>query len=308
MNIQQLRYVVAIAEAGTFREAANTLYVSQPSLSVAIRDLEAELGFKLFRRTTAGTVLTRRGEIFLDKAQALVAHFSHFEEQYSKKVKEEEQEFSIASQHYDFLPLVMTQFAERYPKHSRLRIFESTTVQILNDVIDGHSEVGIIYMNEQNRQGILAKMDKQGLEAIDLIAFQTHIYLGKHHPLADKPYLTLSDLKGLPTARFAQEKDEYLYYAEDILRAGDASKTYNVTDRATLNGILERTLAYTTGSGFLDRDSVTGIAVLPLKGEKTNKLVYVKRRDHRLSTCAKRFLEVMLAYFATYAADERSSL
>lgn len=304
MNIQQLRYVVAIAHSGTFREAANQLYVSQPSLSVSVKDLEEELGFKIFRRTTAGVQLTRRGQIFLEKAQHLLDQFDHFEQQYLS-TEDSVKEFSIASQHYDFLPPLMAEFSKRYPEYKSLRIFESTTVQILDDVIDGHSDLGIIYMNDQNREGIIKKMDKQGLEFMTLIAFQTHIYLRKSHPLTSKPYLCLDDLKGLPTARFTQEKDEYLYYSENLVASGEPSMTYHVTDRATLNGILERTDAYATGSGFLDQNSVNGITVIPLKDATDNQMVYVKRRDVKLSTCGQRFVEVMRAYFDTYKPEVR---
>ena len=149
MNIQQLRYVVAIANSGTFREAAEKMYVSQPSLSISVRDLEKELGFKIFRRTSSGTFLTRRGMEFYEKAQDVVKGFDIFQNQYASP-EEEKKEFSISSQHYDFLPPLMTEFSIRYPENKNFRIFESTTVQILDEVAQGHSELGIIYLNRQN--------------------------------------------------------------------------------------------------------------------------------------------------------------
>lgn len=298
MNIQQLRYVVAIAGSGTFREAASTLYVSQPSLSVAVKDLEEELGFKIFNRTTAGASLTQRGKVFCEKAQRLVANFDAFENQYTAS-SGQSREFSISSQHYDFLAPLMTSFSEKYPEFRNFRIFESTTVQILDEVIDGHSELGIIYLNAQNQEGIRSKMDKQGLEAVDLIDFQTHIYLSQQHPLATKSSLTLEDLNGLPAVLFTQEKDDYLYYSENLVERAADVKIYKVTDRATLNGILERTDAYATGSGFLDSASVNGITVIPLEEAFGNKLVYVKRADMALSLCAEKFVGVMEDYFAS---------
>lgn len=304
MNMQQLRYVVAIANTGTFREAANTLYVSQPSLSVAVRDLEDELGFKIFKRTTTGAELTARGSLFFEKAQRLVTTFDSFENQYSK-TDSHQKEFSISSQHYDFLPALMAQFSKQYPEYQRFRIFESTTVQILDEVVEGHSDIGIIYMNAQNAEGITRKMVKQGLEAIDLIPFQTHIYLSKDHPLAHKTSLTMADLAGLPVVKFTQEKDEYLYYSENLVDSKDTTLVFKVTDRATLNGILERTNAYATGSGFLDSASVNGITVIPLEEAFDNKMVYVKRSDMELSPCAQKFVSVMIDYFATYSPKER---
>ena len=296
MNIQQLRYVVAIANSGTFREAAERMYVSQPSLSISVRDLEKELGFKIFRRTSSGTFLTRRGMEFYEKAQELVKGFDVFQNQYANP-EEEKKEFSISSQHYDFLPPLITQFSVLYPENKDFRIFESTTVQILDEVAQGHSELGIIYLNKQNTKGIMQRVDKLGLEVVDLIPFQTHIYLRKGHPLAKKEFLVMEDLAHLPTVRFTQEKDEYLYYSENFVDTSSSSQLFNVTDRATLNGILERTDAYATGSGFLDSQSVNGITVIPLIDDLNNKMVYVKREEVDLSPVAEKFVQVMEAYF-----------
>ena len=296
MNIQQLRYVVAIANSGTFREAAEKMYVSQPSLSISVRDLEKELGFKIFRRTSSGTFLTRRGMEFYEKAQELVKGFDVFQNQYANP-EEEKDEFSIASQHYDFLPPTITTFSQRYPDYKNFRIFESTTVQILDEVAQGHSEIGIIYLNNQNQKGIMQRVEKLGLEVIELIPFKTHIYLREGHPLAKKKELVMEDLIDLPTVRFTQEKDEYLYYSENFVDTSASSQMFNVTDRATLNGILERTNAYATGSGFLDSDSVNGITVIPLNDNLNNRMVYVKREEVDLSQAGTLFVEVMQEYF-----------
>lgn len=296
MNIQQLRYVVAIANSGTFREAAEEMYVSQPSLSISVRDLEKELGFKIFRRTSSGTFLTRRGMEFYEKSQELVKGFDIFQNQYANP-EEEKDEFSVASQHYDFLPPTITAFSERYPDYKNFRIFESTTVQILDEVAQGHSEIGIIYLNNQNKKGIMQRVEKLGLDVIELIPFHTHIYLREGHPLAQKEELVMEDLADLPTVRFTQEKDEYLYYSENFVDTSASSQMFNVTDRATLNGILERTDAYATGSGFLDSDSVNGITVIRLKDNLDNRMVYVKREEVELSQAGTLFVEVMQEYF-----------
>lgn len=296
MNIQQLRYVVAIANSGTFREAAEKMYVSQPSLSISVRDLEKELGFKIFRRTSSGTFLTRRGMEFYEKSQELVKGFDIFQNQYANP-EEEKDEFSVASQHYDFLPPTITAFSERYPDYKNFRIFESTTVQILDEVAQGHSEIGIIYLNNQNKKGIMQRVEKLGLEVIELIPFHTHIYLREGHPLAQKEELVMEDLADLPTVRFTQEKDEYLYYSENFVDTSASSQMFNVKDRATLNGILERTDAYATGSGFLDSDSVNGITVIRLKDNLDNRMVYVKREEVELSQAGTLFVEVMQEYF-----------
>lgn len=303
MNIQQLRYVVAIANNGTFREAAAKLFVSQPSLSVAIRDLEEELGFQIFSRTTTGTVLTSQGMIFYEKALELVKNFDGFEKYFSKSSKDKG-EFSIASQHYDFLSPLLVEFTVKYPAYVTVRLFESTTIKILDDVSKGESEIGLIYINNRNQKGLTKRMESLGLEMVELLPFETHIYLSKEHPLASKTELKTDDLKELPVVRFAQEKDEYLYYSENLMDTSQSPMIYNVTDRATLNGILERTLAYSTGSGFLDSKSVNGIISIPLKDDLDNRLIYVKRAEEPLSTCSLKFVATMEEYFKNYRLEE----
>ena len=165
----------------------------------------------------------------------------------------------------------------------------------------GDSEIGIIYLNNQNRKGLLQRMEKLGLEFVELIPFKTHIYLAKTHPLAQKQSLVMDDLKDSPTVRFTQEKDEYLYYSENFVDTSDSPYVFNVTDRATLNGILERTDAYATGSGFLDSRSFNGITVIPLEDKLDNKMAYIKRRDKNLSACALKFIAVMKDYFEKFS-------
>ncbi|KGR73139.1 LysR family transcriptional regulator [Streptococcus phocae subsp. salmonis] len=296
MNIQQLRYVVAIANNGTFREAASKLFVSQPSLSVSIRDLETELGFKVFTRTTTGTVLTSQGLVFYEKALEVVKTFDSFEKEFSQ-ADMEQNEFSIASQHYDFLPTLITEFSKQYTDHRVFRIFESTTIQILDEVAQGNSEIGIIYLNAQNQKGLFQRMDQLALEYVELIPFKTHIYLSQTHPLAEKEVLLLKDLHDLPAVRFTQEKDEYLYYSENFVDTSKSPMVYTVSDRATLNGILERTDAFATGSGFLDYRSVNGIKVIPLEDHIENKMIYVKRKDKHLSVAALTFITILKDYF-----------
>lgn len=299
MNIQQLRYVVAIANNGTFREAASKLFVSQPSLSVSIKDLEAELGFQIFNRTTSGTVLTSQGLVFYEKALEVVKSFDAFEKTFSQ-ADLDQNEFSIASQHYDFLPPLITAFSQQYDGHRVFRIFESTTIQILDEVVQGNSELGIIYLNADNQKGLFQRMDKLGLEYVSLIPFTTHIYLSKTHPLANRKALYLKDIQGLPAVRFTQEKDEYLYYSENFVDTSECPRIYNVSDRATLNGILERTNAFATGSGFLDHRSVNGIKVIPLIDHIDNHMIYVKRKDKNLSVAGATFVTILKDYF-----DER---
>ena len=148
--------------------------------------------------------------------------------------------------------------------------------------------VSLTYL--QNRGAAFSMLQDQQwfFAVITLVVMAGAIwYLHKH----------MEDLADLPTVRFTQEKDEYLYYSENFVDTSASSQMFNVTDRATLNGILERTDAYATGSGFLDSDSVNGITVIRLKDNLDNRMVYVKREEVELSQAGTLFVEVMQEYF-----------
>lgn len=301
MNIKQLRYVVAIANSGTFREASEQLFVSQPAMSIAIKDLERELDFQIFERTNTGTTLTIEGERFYEHAQSVLRNFENFEARYSKP-KESDRTFSVASQHYDFLAPVAVEFAKKNPEIKNFRIFESTTYNILQEVAQGHSELGIVYLNKHNRSGIVRMLDKLELEYEELFLSQTHIYLRKGHPLAQNKTIKDKDLKPLDRVRFTQENEQFLYYSEDLVETFENTFIYNTTDRATLNGILERTDAYATGLGFIDEESVNHITVVPMEGDNGNSLILVKHRAHLLSNAAASYKRSLEVYFENHKA------
>ena len=297
MNIKQLRYIVAIANTGTFREASEQLYVSQPSMSIAVKDLEVELGFKIFDRLNTGVSLTIAGERFYEQAQSVLRDFDTFEAKYMSPATLQHS-FSIASQHYDFLAPVSVEFSEKNPDIKNIRLFESTTYNILTEVSDGVSDVGIAYLNNQNRLGITRMLDKLDLDFDELMTFKTHIYLRQSHPLASKAFLTNDDLRTLSRVRFTQENEQFLYYSEDLVETIENTKIFNVTDRASLNGILERTDAYATGSGFIDQASVHGIKVIPLEDGNANTLIFIKKKSSVLSEEVKSYKRSLENYFA----------
>lgn len=299
MNIKQLRYVVAIANSGTFREASEQLFVSQPSMSIAVKDLEQELGFQIFERTNTGATLTIEGERFYEQAQAVLRNFESFESKYSKP-KESDKTFSVASQHYDFLAPVAVEFAKKNPEIKNFRIFESTTYNILQEVAQGHSELGVVYLNKQNRSGILRMLNKLELDYEEIFLSQTHIYIRKGHPLAQRETISDDDLKPLDRVRFTQENEQFLYYSEDLVETFENTLIYNVTDRASLNGILERTDAYATGLGFIDKASVHNVTVVPMQGDNGNSLILVKHRGHLLSNAATSYKRSLEVYFENY--------
>ncbi|MGO2786810.1 MAG: LysR family transcriptional regulator, partial [Enterococcus faecalis] len=183
MNIQQMKYVAAIANNGSFREAAKKLFITQPSLSNSIRELEEELGISLFLRTNKGAFLTEEGMVFLEQAEKVLVQMELLENRYRETVTSER--FSISSQHYDFLGEVIAKVLKKYgDQYKDFRVFETTTLKVIEDVKGFHSELGIIYLNEQNSVSIERYLEQANLAYEVISTFNTHIFLGNHHPLA----------------------------------------------------------------------------------------------------------------------------
>lgn len=296
MNVQQLRYVVAVANNGSFREAAKKLFVSQPTLSYAIKELESELSITLFDRTNKGTQLTHEGEDFFDYAQELLGQFERLEQRYMSP-KDKAQELSIASQHYDFLSIVLGKIIAQHPQHRQFRLFESTTLNVIKDVEEYRSEVGIIFFNNSNQTALTRALDSGNLVAEKLTNFHTHIFIGQQHPLAHEKEINVADLAGYPQVRFTQETSNYTYFAEDLIEPPDLQQVILMSDRASLTGILQQTNAYGSGSGLVEDPNQQGIVLIPVADSEVSQLVLLRRKNQELSPIATEFVAGLKDYF-----------
>lgn len=291
MNIQQMNYVVAIANNGSFREAAKKLYIAQPSLSNAIRELETELGTELFIRTNKGVKLTADGAEFLEYAQNILTQIDTIQNRY--KTAEKSQLFSVSSQHYDFVAAVFAQLIQACPQYAKFRFFETTTLKILEDVHSFQSELGILYLNEQNQEVIQRFLERDALIFEPLTSFQTHIFLGKNHPLANRSSLTRADLVDYPQVRFAQEGSASNYFSEDLIESDEQKTVIYTSDRGTLLNFLQELDAYASGSGIVTSLAKKDIRLIPLEDSGENTLGYVRQKNRNLSEIAERFIVLL---------------
>ncbi|SJZ75937.1 DNA-binding transcriptional regulator, LysR family [Pilibacter termitis] len=296
MNIQQMKYVVAIANNGSFREAAKKLFVAQPSLSHAVKELEEELSTKLFERTNKGATLTEEGLEFMHYAQKILTQFERMEHRYSN-VEKKNVHFSISAQHYDFLAVVISQLLKEETDYRSFRIFESTTQKIIEDVAEFRSELGIIFLNDQNSVAIGRVLQEENLTYETLVSFSTHIFLGTHHPLANHEEIEEWELREYPQVRFTQEANNYSYFQEDLIDMSEEDRVIHTTDRATLTGILQRTNAYGTGSGLVETPE---IKLIPLKNSPINRISVIHPKNKPLSDIARKFVSVLRDYFKEY--------
>lgn len=136
MNINQMKYILEVANAGSMREAATRLYVSQPALSTSIRELEDELGILIFCRNNKGIVLTEEGREFISYAKKVIGQYEILEDRYLSKDKDKEK-FSVSTQHYNFAIKSFTRVIEQFnPGKYIFSIHETKTKEVLEHVRD----------------------------------------------------------------------------------------------------------------------------------------------------------------------------
>ncbi len=290
MNFQQLKYVVAVANNGSFREAAKKLFVAQPSLSAGIKDLETELGITLFTRTNRGTYLTEEGQEFLKRAERILVQLESLESYYLANEKRDS--FSIASQHYDFLgPLTAKLITSFKQEVKQFRIIETTTAKVIEEVKEQHSEIGILYMNEHNRSGIKRYLEQGELATQSLGTFATHIFLRQGHPLSHKKKIAKEELFAYPQVRFTQDGNNFPYFYEDLIEIPDQETVIYTSDRGTLMNIVLETDAYASGSGIVIGEMKEYLCLIPLADSQKNELVIIYSAKRPLSEIAQQFIQ-----------------
>ncbi len=250
MTLQQLKYVIEVAEKGSITEAAKSLFISQPSLSAAIHELEQETATTIFLRNSRGIRLTPEGAEFLGYARQVVQQAALIEDKYiaHSAIK---QRFSVSTQHYSFtssafVELVRAQGGEAYEFVLR----EGKTYDTIHDVRTLRSEMGVIYMCSFN-EAVLSKMLREAnLDFSELFAAKPHIFVGRNNPLAGRRVVTLEDLMPLPCLTYEQGDQNAFYFSEEILSTLNHDKSIKVTDKGTIIDLMVGTNGYTISSGI----------------------------------------------------------
>lgn len=295
MNIQQCKYVVAIATFGSFNEAAKQLYVSQPSLSSAVKDLEAELTTQLFIRSKAGVTLTEAGVDFLCYAKNILAQVDLVEKRHQKQTTNL-QRFSVSAQHYDFLSKVLIKLLNEYEDSCPyFRLNETTTLSILEDVKEFRSELGILFLDDENSKVIERYLQNEQLVFEPLADYQTQIFLRREHPLADQAVISLNQLTEYPQIRFAQENDGCHYFEEDPLQIHQERAVIYTNDRGTLMNLLHESDAYASGLGIIDGFIQEKIVLRALSGAKQHTLGVIRSEKRKTTELATRFVQLVKA-------------
>ncbi|MFD0959641.1 LysR family transcriptional regulator [Paenibacillus chungangensis] len=294
MTLQQLKYVIEVANRGSINEAAKRLFISQPSLSGAIKDLEVAMGVTIFERTNKGISLTKEGVEFLSYARQVVEQAELMEGRYLN-AKPSPQHFSVSTQHYAFavnafVSLVQEHGHEEYEMSLR----ETKTYEIIEDVKAMRSEIGILYLNEFNGKVINKLLKSAHLQFTSLFTAEPHVFISIKNPLAKKNVVTIEELQDYPYLSFDQGEYNSFHFSEEILSTLSRKKSILVNDRATLFNLLIGLNGYTISTGVLSSDlNGNEIIPVPLAIEETINVGWIAQRNASLSMLGAAYVEAL---------------
>lgn len=296
MTLQQLRYAMAIADCGSINEAAKHLFVSQPSLSETIKELENEIGFGIFLRSNRGIIITPEGEEFLGYARELVERYGLLRAKYIDKVAKEK--FSVSTQHYTFAVKAFVETVKRVGiDRYEFAVHETMTADVIENVKNFKSEIGVLYLNDFNEK-VLTKLFKEyGLEFVELFTCDTYVYLWTGHPLSKKGVISMRELDDYPCLAFDQGKNNAFYFAEEMKSAYEYKRLIKANDRATLLNLMKGLNAYTLCSGIVC-EALNGSEYLavPLKESEKMRIGYLKRKGAKLSHTGDLYVKELRRY------------
>ena len=297
MTLQQLKYIITVAETGTITEAANRLYITQPSLTNAIHELEKEMHIVIFNRTNKGITLSREGEDFLGYARQVLEQAAILEDKY-KNGNGGKKQFCVSTQHYSFAVNAFVDLIKEYGQDAYdFSLRETQTYEIIEDVARMRSEIGILFLNDFNEAVLQKLLKSQDLEFHLLFVAKPHVFISRRHPLAAKEVITNEELQQYPYLSFEQGEHNSFYFSEEIFSAFERKKNIRVRDRATLFNLLIGLNGYTVCSGVIDRKlNGKDIIAVPLADESEMRIGYITHRKGRLSRLGSSYLEALKRY------------
>ena len=293
MTLQQLKYAVTVAECGTISAAAEKLFISQPSLTTAIRELETEMGVTIFSRTNRGVIVSREGEEFLGYARQILSQAQLLQERFSGRAQGEKR-FAVSSQHFNFTVLAFSRLVQNFPgPRYSFHFRETTTYEVLEDVSQLRSEVGILALNEDNERFLRRMFGKLGLEFTELKRVQAELFVSAEHPLAGRRFVTVEDVSPYPCITFEQGEHNGQFFFEGLSAvAAQSHKTICVRERATEYQLLRALNGFSpdVGVSAMYREEFVS---LPLEPKQFHTIGYILRRDVTPSPMTLEYIQAL---------------
>jgi DNA-binding transcriptional LysR family regulator len=284
MTLQQLKYISEIAKCGSITVAANKLFMAQPSLSKAVKDLEKEFGFEIFERSRHGISFTSDGIEFLQFANRILEQTNAMEEYFQQKdTHEKDLQITISSQHYMFPVDALIKFMKNIAtvKRYTLHIYEGKTSEVIHDVLIQKSMIGILYISDITKNFMQRLFAKNNLDFTPFQEFPPYVYISRTHPLASHSSLVLSQLAPYPYIRYSQGIDPYQFSEEIVIPDSYSNKTVYTTDRSTMMSLIAGTDAYTLGSGSILRSVISeNVVSVPVCGPVSSMTIgWIKQKN-----------------------------
>ncbi len=301
MTLQQLKYVVTVAEKGTISEAAKELFISQPSLTNAIKDLENEMQIIIFHRTNKGIVVSNEGDEFLSYARQVLEQANLLEEKFLN-VKKQSPRFSVSAQHYSFAVNAFVDVIREFGgAQYDFTLRETQTYEIIEDISRLKSEIGILYTSSKNEEVITKLIKQYDLEFEELFVAKPHVFISSKHPLAERTVITLEELEEYPYLSFEQGDYNSFYFSEEILSTIDRNKNIKVRDRATLFNLAVGLNGYTVSTGVISKElNGENIIAKPLQVDEIIRIGTIKQKNMPLSRYGKAYMEALKQHVSDY--------
>ena len=296
MTLQQLMYAVTTADEKSINKTAQKFFVSQPAISDAIKELEEEIGVTIFERSNRGVSTTVEGADFIVYARQVIAQYDLLKERYIDK--ENKEKFGVSTQHYTFAVKSFIELISSFgPDTYEYSIYEGKTSEVINDVRTFRSEIGVIHIDDYNRNYIEKYLKYNNLEYHKLFDCKVFAYLSTKHPLAKAKKVTEEDLEPFPCLTFNQAEEDPIYLAEEPISMFERKKNIKVNDRGTMLNMMVGLNGYTLCSGIICEElNGDGYRAVPYESREKTSIVYVVREGSVLSEPGKEYIENLKTY------------
>ncbi len=294
MTFNQLVYVVEVSKTKSINATARALYVSQSSVSTSIKELEDELGILIFNRTNRGISTTKEGEMLIQSANHILQQWKSLKERYTGEGMHK-QHFSVVMHHSTFATQAYAKIVKEFGLAGyEYSIYETKTKEVLEQVNNGKSELGILYISNYNQDYYEKVLREMNLCFCPIAEYEVCAYIGKSHPLVGKQEVTLEELEQYPCLIFDQDENSSFYFYEEMISTYQYKNVIRTSDRATTIDLLQALDGYSIGIGTVgDETSVNGIQTVKIKTEERIHVGYLIRKGSQLSDIAEKFV----AYF-----------
>jgi DNA-binding transcriptional LysR family regulator len=306
LTLQQLRYAVTVAQKGTISEAAKELFISQPSLTNAIKELENEMQITIFHRTNKGIVISNKGDEFLGYARQVLEQSSLLEEKFLN-IKKQSPIFSVSAQHYSFAVNAFVEVIREFGGDQYdFTLRETQTNEIIEDVSRLKSEIGILYTSSMNKEVIGKLIKQKGLVFEELFQAKPHVFISSKHPLAKQKVIRLEELDEYPYLSFEQGEYNSFYFSEEILSTFDRKKNIKVRDRATLFNLAIGLNGYTVSTGVISKElNGEHIIARPLQVDEIICVGTITQKDMPHSRYGKAYMEALSRHVSEFVEQNK---